>query len=118
VELCREFDQHQSRIGDNREQHLAQAFGLIAGQCRPGARGRGEVERAQPEKLGADACRGGTGQRLGALGRQCIRLQQREQHRAGQDVLVVRQFPDDVYDGATARDGALVSRVLSDAFEG
>ena len=31
VQLGGELDQHQSRIGDDREQHLAQAFGLIAG---------------------------------------------------------------------------------------
>jgi hypothetical protein len=110
VELGGELDQHQSRIGDDREQHLAQAFGLVAGSD--------EVQRAQPQQLSADACRGGSSQRLGALDRQRVRLQQREQHRACQDVFVVRELRNDVDDRSAAGDGALVSRVLSDAFKG
>ena len=96
VELGSELDQHQSRIGDDREQHLAQAFRLVAG--------RSDVQRAQPQQLGADARGRRSRQLLRPLDRQRVRFQQREQHRARQDVFVVRQLRDDVDDRMGARD--------------
>jgi hypothetical protein len=110
VQLCGELDQHQARVGDDREQHLAQAFRLVAG--------RNEVQRAQPQQLSADPCRGGSAQRFGAFDRQRVGFQQREQHCARQDVLVVRELRDDVDDRTAVCHGAFVERVQSDAFEG
>jgi hypothetical protein len=110
VELGSELDQHQSRIGDDREQHLAQAFRLVAG--------RDDVQRAEPQQFGADTRGRRSRYGRGALDGERVRFQQREQHRARQDVLVVRELRDDVDDRAGARDGALVGRELSNGFKG
>ena len=115
VQLSRELDQHQSRIGDDREQHLAQGFGLVGGQRRRSARGRCDVERAEAQQLRGDAGRGGSRQRFRLLRRQRVGFQQSEQHRARQDVLVVRQLRDDLHDRAGGRDGPLVGRMLDEA---
>ncbi len=109
MELGGELDQHQSRIGDDRQQHLAQAFRLVAG--------RDDIQRSEPQQFRADACRRRSSQRRRLFDRQRVRFEQREQHRAGQDVLVVRQLRDDVDDGAPASDGTFVARELCETHE-
>jgi hypothetical protein len=47
-----------------------------------------------------------------------VRFQQREQHRAAQDVLVVCQLRDDIDDRTAARDRALVGRAQNNALDG